>query len=59
MSDGNKKKKKNDIDAIKVLFIEKSILNNNVYKEIVGKDPKIIDLLSKCLSKAENNKDNF
>ena len=51
--------KKNDIDAIKVLFIEKSILNNNVYKEIVGKDPKMIDLLSKYLSKDENKKDNY
>ena len=43
--------KKNDIDSIKLLFTDNSILNNNVYQEIIWNDPKIKDLLSDYLEK--------
>ena len=43
--------KKNDIDSIKLLFTDNYILNNNVYQEIIGNDPKIKDLLSDYLEK--------
>ena len=46
-----KQVKKNDIDSIKLLFTDNSILNNNVYQEIIGNDPKIKDLLSDYLEK--------
>ena len=46
-----KQVKKNDIDSMKLLFTDKSILNNNVYQEIIGNDPKIKDLLSDYLEK--------
>lgn len=46
-----KQVKKNDINSIKSLFTDTSILNNNVYQEIIGDDPKIKDLLSDFLEK--------
>ena len=46
-----KQVKKNDIDSIKLLFTDKSILNNNAYQEIIGNVLKIKDLLSDYLEK--------
>lgn len=46
-----KQVKKNDINSIKSLFTDTSILNNNVCQEIIGDDPKIKDLLSDFLEK--------
>ena len=46
-----KQVKKNDINIIKSLFSDNSILNNNIYQEIIWNEPKIKDLLSEYLEK--------
>ena len=43
--------KKNDIELIKNLLIEKSLLDANVYQELIGKDEKLNNLLLELIKK--------